>query len=119
MHYTQKKTRNKIVGLTLHWSTRKRVAGATKKQIALLKAIHNEVGRKAVDYFSLENMDNLVLAQGNIKMINQQVNKKLTIEKARSLIWEAKLLYEQLQTLLEEAGQKRDTSFYYNWLEEE
>jgi len=35
------------------------------------------------------------------------------------LISKAKTIYSQLQSILEQEGKNRDTSFYYNWLEDQ
>ena len=118
--YIEKKTGNKITGFNLHWSTGQREAGATDKQVSLLRNIHDEVEKKMFDYISVKNTDSLEEARTNIikiKEINNQVNETLTSEKAKDLIWEAKVLYGQLQNLLEKDGKKRDTSVYFNWLE--
>src|SRR5699024_10028324 len=117
--YTEEKVGNKIMNFKLYWSTGKREAGATKKQLTLLREIHDEVERNLFDYFALKNTDSLEMARNNImkiKEINKQVNDKLTSERAKDLIWEAKLLYKQLQNLLEKDENKRDTSVYFNWL---
>lgn len=120
--YTQEKVGNKIIGFKIHWSTGKRENEVTDKQVTLLREIHDEVEREIFDYFSLKNTKNLEIARGNIikiKEINQQVNETLTSEKAKNLIQEAKQLYKQLQNLLENDGKERDTSIYFNWLEED
>jgi len=119
--YTEIKEGRTIVGFELYWSTGKRVAGATDKQLMLLKAIHDEVDSNVFNYISVKGPENLERARSNIikiKEINQQVNEKLTSKRADKLIQEAKLLYEQLQILLEKDGQERNTSFYFNWLVE-
>ncbi|TMN18839.1 hypothetical protein [Lentibacillus cibarius] len=54
-----------------------------------------------------------------IKEIDRQVNEKLTSKQANVFIQEAKELYRCLQDLLENDGQERDTSIYFNWLEDE
>src|SRR5699024_1127928 len=120
--YIEKKTGNKITGFNLHWSTGQREAGATDKQVSLLRNIHDEVEKKMFDYISLKDTKDIEFARENImkiKEINQQVNDRLTSEKAKDFIWEAKMLYEQLQNILEKDGKKRDTSVYFNWLEGE
>src|SRR5699024_4739768 len=120
--YKDLKEGRSIVGFELHWSTGQRKFGATEKQLTLLRAIHDEVDQKMFDYISLKNTNDIEFARTNIlkiKEINKQVNDRLTSEKAKDLIWEAKSLYEQLQNLLEKDGQKRDTSVYFNWIEGE
>lgn len=120
--YSQEKVGNKITGFTLRWSTGKREAGATDRQIALLREIHDEVEKKVFDYLALKNSNSLDIARTHIlriKEINQQVNEKLAFKQADDFIQEAKLLYGQLQKLIKNDGKERDTSFYFNWLEGE
>ena len=119
--YKEIKKGRSIVGFELYWSTGVREAGATKKQLALLREIHDEVERKVFDYLALENSNSRDLARDyifKIKDINNLVNEELTSKKADKLIKEAKEYYMYLQRLLENAGKERDTSFYYNWLED-
>lgn len=120
--YTQEKVGNKITGFTLRWSMGKREAGATDRQIALLREIHDEVEKRVFDCLTLKNSNSLNIARTHIlriKEINQQVNEKLASKQVDDFIQEAKLLYGQLQKLLENDGKERDTSFYFNWLESE
>lgn len=120
--YTDLKEGRSIAGFELHWSIGERTAGATEKQLTLLRAIHDEVDKKMFDYISLKDTEAIESARKNIvkiKEINGQVNDRLTSEKAKDLIWETKMLYEQLQNLLEKDGKTRDTSVYFNWLEGE
>jgi len=117
--YIEKRMGNKIIGFNLHWSTGKREAGATEKQLTLLREIHDEVDKKVFDYLSIKNTKKLEMVRNNvmrIKEINQEINEKLTSRQASDFIQEAKILYEQLQTLLEKDGEVRDTSVYFNWL---
>lgn len=116
--YTEKKTGNKIVSFNIYWSAGKREMKASKKQMGLLREIHDEIDRKMFDYISVKNTYNLELARKNImkiKEIDKQVNDNLTSQKADEFIKEAKLLYEQLQNLLENDGKERDTSVYFDW----
>ena len=118
--YTEVKKGRSILGFELQWSTGKRKASATKKQVTLLRKIHNEVDKKMFDYISLENTSSLQVARTNImkiKEINQQVDESLTSDKAKNLISEAKILYNQLEGLLEIDSEERDKSVYFNWLE--
>jgi len=118
--YTEKKEGRSIAGFELHWSTGKREVKASDKQVALLRNIHDEIDKRMFDYISIEDTNSLEIARKNIikiKEINEQVNERLTSEKAKELIWEAKMLSEQLQNLLKEGEEKRDTSIYFNWLE--
>lgn len=119
--YTETRKGRAIVGFKLHWSTGKREISATDKQISLLREVHDEVERRMFDYLALENSKNRDIARTHIiriKEINQQINEELTLEQADKFIQEVKQLYGQLQTLLAKDGKERDTSIYYNWLEE-
>lgn len=117
--YKEKKMGNKITAFSIYWSAGKREMKATKKQMALLREIHDEVDRRMFDYISVKNTKNLELARKNImkiKEIDEQVNDSLTSQQADEFIKEAKLLYEQLQYLLENDGKERDTSVYFDWV---
>lgn len=120
--YTEMKEGRSIVGFELHWSTGQRETGATDKQLALLRDIHDEVDKNMFDYISVKNANSLETARTNImkiKEINEKVNKTLTSEKAKILIWESRTLYEQLQNLIKQDGKERDTSVYFNWLNDD
>lgn len=119
--YKQVKRGRAITGFKLYWTSNKREKGATNNQISLLREIHNEVERRLFDYLSLNNQTDLEIARINIMKIediNNQINELLTFKKAKEFIEEAKMLYEQLQLILESDGKRKDTSFYYNWLED-
>lgn len=116
--YTEKKIGNKITGFVLHWSTGKTSASATEKQITLLREIHAEVEKSMFDYLTLNNIDQARTHIISIKNMHNELTKGLSTEKASEYIQESLLHYKQLETLLESEGNKRDTSFYYNWLEE-
>lgn len=55
--YTEKKVGNKITGFVLHGSTGKQLAGATNKQIRLLKEIHEEVDKNMFNSMSVTNIE--------------------------------------------------------------
>lgn len=119
--YTEKRVGNKITGFVLHWSTGKKVNAATEKQLTLLREIHDEVEKNMFDYLSLENVQSLDQARRHIiaiKEINNKINKELSSKEASEVIQEAKHNYLQLENLIEKDGKERDTSFYYNWLED-
>lgn len=116
--YTEKKIGNRITGFVIHWSTGKQLAGATKKQVKLLQEIHEEVEKSMFDYLQMKNSDPAKPLIIRIKEINREVKKGLSISKADKYIKESLENYKQLEHLLENDGKKRDTSIYYNWLEE-
>lgn len=116
--YTEKKVGNKITGFVLHWSTGDTVASATEKQIKLLKEIHDEVEKSMFDYLAVKKVESARDLIIKIKEINTLVIKGMSIKEADNYIQESLAIYRQLEKLLERDGEKRDTSIYYNWLEE-
>ena len=119
--YTQSKTGNKITDFTIHWSTGKQVANATERQLTLLREVHDEVERNLFEYMSLKDINDVERARKyiiQVKKINAKVKGDLSSEEAKNLIFEIKLLYEQLQSLLENDGKTRDTSVYFDWLQD-
>lgn len=119
--YTEKRVGNKITSFVLHWSTGKKVNAATEKQLTLLREIHDEVEKSMFDYLSLKSVQNLDQARRHIiaiKEINNKISKGLSSKEASEAIQEAKQNYLQLESLVEKDGKERDTSLYYNWLED-
>lgn len=119
--YTEKKVGNKITGFVLHWSTGKQVAAATDKQLGLIREIHDEVERNMFDYLSLKDVARIDKARTfilEIKEIHKKASRGLTSKEASDFIKRAKEYYLYLEELLKNDGNVRDTSFYYNWLEE-
>lgn len=116
--YAENKVGNKITGFVLHWSTGDTVASATEKQIKLLKEIHDEVEKSMFDYLAVKKVESARDLIIKIKEINTLVKKGMSIKEADNYIQESLAIYRQLEKLLERDGEKRDTSIYYNWLEE-
>lgn len=119
--YTEKKTGNKITGFTLHWSTGECEASATRKQITLLREIHEEVENNIFRYLAIENRDYLESARSNILMIkdiNDKITDRLTSKEAKDLIFEAKMHYKHLNSLLEKDGSPNNDLLKFNWLED-
>ncbi len=120
--YTEKKVGNKITGFVIHWSTGKTPPSATEQQLNLLREINSEVEKNMFDYLSLKDVDSLDQARKYIiaiRDIHQELNNGLSAEKADKYIQESLFNYKKLEALLENEGKKRDTSFYYNWLEDD
>lgn len=116
--YTEKKVGNKITGFVLHWSTGKRVAGATAKQVQLLKEISEEVEKNMLDYLSVKDIESARTYIIKIKRIDLSLKKGMSVPEADKLIKESLDYYKMLEHLLEIDGQDRDLSVYYNWLED-
>ncbi len=116
--YTERKVGNKITGFVLHWSTGDTVASATEKQIKLLKEIHDEVEKSMFDYLAVKKVESARDLIIKIKEINILVKKGMSIKEADNYIQESLAIYRQLENMLERDGEGRDTSIYYNWLEE-
>ena len=116
--YTENKTGNKITSFVLHWSTGKQLAGATEKQFKLLKEVHNEIEKNMFYYLSVKDIETARNYIINIKEIGLQMKKGMSIAEADESIKESLSYYKQLEHLVEMNGKQRDTSIYYNWLEE-
>lgn len=116
--YTELRKGRAITGFKFHWSTGNQIAGATTKQVKLLKEIHDEVDKNVLDYLLMKNSDLAKPLIIKIKEINAEVKKGLSVKKADEYIKESLENYKQLEHLLENDGKQRDTSIYYNWLEE-
>ena len=116
--YTEKRVGNKITGFVLHWSTGKRVAGATEKQVQLLKEISEEVEKNMLDYLSVKDIESARTYIIKIKRIDLSLKKGLSVTEADKLIKESLDYYKMLEYLLDIDGQDRDLSIYYNWLED-
>src|SRR5699024_1668598 len=69
--YTDKKVGNKIIAFNIHWSAGKREAKASKKQMTLLRDIHDEVDKKMFDYISIKNKKRMKKQRHNIMKINE------------------------------------------------
>lgn len=117
--YTENKTGNKITSFVLHWSTGKQLAGATSKQVSLLQEIHNEIDKNLFDYLAVKNSEIANELIIRIKTINLEVERGLSTTEADKYIKESLAAYKELEGLAELGNKpKRDTSIYYNWLEE-
>src|SRR5699024_12221160 len=98
------------------------VTGVQTCALPILREIHDEVEKNILEYLSLKNVEKLDKARYHIisiKDIYKEKRKGLSSQKASELIQKAKLDYLQLETLLEQDGNQRDKSIYYNWLEED
>lgn len=116
--YTEKKVGNKIIGFVLHWSTGKQLAGATKQQVELLQEIYSEINNNMFDYLAIKDIETARNYIIKAKDIHLKVKKGVSISAADELIKEFLEYYQMLERLLELDGKKRDTSIYFNWLEE-
>jgi len=118
VRYEEEKKGNKIVNFIIHWSSGIQKSKATENQIHLIREIHSEVENKIFEYLSLVEIKDLEEARKNImriKEINSCINEDLTSEKGKELVWESKVLYKKLQTLLTSNGEE---PVYYNWLDD-
>jgi plasmid replication initiation protein len=121
--YEVEKKGRAIVGFDLIWSTGTNQKSATKKQIKELRIIVDTVLKDMFKFVDLDNKDH---RQQAIQMINDIHDMKIyteepiciTYKKADELIQNANMKLRDLNLLLPRDSVKRDTSFYYNWLDE-
>lgn len=118
---TEKKGRS-IVGFDLIWSNGTSQRSATKQQIKELKITVDTIIQDSLIYVDLNDEKNrqraITIVQETKGMIPHTSEPIcITREKADGMIQKANDNLKELNTMLEkEKG--RDTSFYYNWLEE-
>lgn len=117
--YTEVKKGRAITGFVLHWSTGKRLAGATEKQVKLLKEISKEIDSNMFDYLSVKDIETARYHIIKAKNIDEMLEMGVSSEKADELIQEILNHYKMLENLIEIDGKKRDTSVYFNWLKGE
>lgn len=116
--YTEVKKGRTITGFVLHWSTGKQLKGATEKQVTLLQEIYSEINNNMFDYLAVKDIEKARNYIIKAKDIHLKVKKGVSINAADELIKELLEYYQMLESLLELDGTKRDTSIYFNWLEE-
>lgn len=116
--YTEIKKGRSITGFKLHWSTGNQVVGATDKQIGLLREIYDEVQSHMYEYLSIKDFETARRYIIEINDIHLHIKKELSSKKADEFIKKSLDNYKQLENLVEIDGKKRDTSIYFNWLEE-
>jgi len=116
--YTEHKTGNKITGFTLHWSTGETESSATKKQITLLNEIYAEIDANMFDYLAVKDIETARNYIIKAKDIYLKIKKGISSNAADDYIKKLLELYKKLENLIEINSKQRDTSIYYNWLEE-
>ena len=84
----------------------------------LLDEIYNEINNNMFDYFSIKDVETARKYIIKAKDMDLKVKKGISSETANDYIKELLDIYKQLENLIEIDGKKRDTSVYYNWLEE-
>ncbi|WP_036578748.1 replication initiation protein, partial [Oceanobacillus picturae] len=122
IRYEEEKEGRAIVGFDLIWSTGTNKKSATKKQIKELRTTVDTVIKDSLVFVDLNDEKNRQRAINIVKEIKEMLPHTtepicITYEKANDLISKANDNLKELNKLLEkEKG--RDTSFYYNWLDE-
>jgi len=116
--YTEIKKSRTITGFKLHWSTGNQLASATDKQLVLLREIYDEVQNNMFEYLSIKNIEGARNYIIEINDMHQSIKKGVSSKKADEFIKRSLENYKQLERMVEIDGEKRDTSIYYNWLEE-
>lgn len=124
VRYEDKKQGRKIVGFDLIWSTGVKVKSATKKQIEELKAITGIIFNDMYEFMNLNDKDNrdrainIIRESEELKVYTEEPIS-ITAERASELIFTANNNLRTLAGMLQKEANGRDTSVYYNWLEDE
>lgn len=117
--YTEIKKGRAITSFKIHWSRGSQIAGATDKQLGLLREIYDEVRSNMNEYLLIKDFETARRYIIEINDIHQHSKKGLSSKKADEFIKKSLEYYKQLEKLIEINGKKRDKSIYYNWLEED
>lgn len=121
VRYQEEKKGRSIVGFDLIWSTGENQKSATKKQIKELKTIVDTIIQDSLIFVDLNDEKNRQRAIAIVKETRGMIPHTsepiyITYEKADNMIQKANLNLIELNNMLsKEKG--RDTSIYYNWLE--
>ena len=122
VRYEEEKKGRSIIGFDLIWSNGKKIKSATKKQVSELRRIISVISKDMFDFININNDENRKKA---IELVKETEMMKIfvedpiciTYEKADELLFTANNNLRMLSLMSEKDG-NRDTSFYYNWLEE-
>lgn len=129
VNYEAEKKGRSIVGFRLDWSTGTNIKRATKKQIKELKLIIDAVQEDVLKYVDIDikvrrqRAIEIIEEMGKLKRYTEE-SLSITSEFANDLIKKSNDYLQELNALLtvkskRDLTEKRDTSFYYNWLEED
>src|SRR5699024_5988998 len=121
--YKEKKKGRSIVGFEVYWNKGKVVHKATQKQIDYIQSVISSVKDNMFTYMNLDNENGRQRAFETIEKVKSQeihitdpVN--ISSERADNIITELEFDLGVLNSLVEKDKKKRDTSIYYNWLED-
>lgn len=122
VRYEEERRGRSIVGFDLIWSHGKNSKSATKKQIKELKRVIFAISK---DMFEFVNLNNKERRKKAIELVRETEEMKIyvedpvciTFEKADELLFKANNNFRMLN-LMKKKETGRDTSLYYNWLEE-
>ena len=116
--YTEIKKGRAIVGFKLQWSSGNQIAGATDKQLSLLREIYDRIQSNMFEYLAIKNFETARSYIIEVNDIHLRTQKGLSVNQADEFIKKSLEYYRLLEIMVEKNGEERDTSIYYNWLEE-
>lgn len=122
--YKEQKTGRSITGFEIYWNRGEIIQKATPKQINRVQSMINSVEDNMFTYAQIKDDQKRLVAFEQIDRIKsyQMFTKEpvnITSDRASNIMEEIEFALGNLNRLVEEDKPKRDTSFYYNWLEEE
>lgn len=123
VRYEEERKGRSIVGFDLIWSTGKSVRSATEKQIEELKRIVFTISEDMFKFINLNDAGNRKKAIELVRMTEGMKKHitdpgSITFEKADELLFLATNNLRLLNMLLKKEKMGRDSSLYYNWLED-
>lgn len=115
--YKEIKKGRAIVGFKLQWSSGKQVAGATEKQLILLREVYDQIQSNMFEYLAIRDFETARSYIIEVNDIHLLAKKGLSVNQADEFIKKTLEYYRLLEKMVERDGKKRDISIYYNWLE--
>lgn len=122
--YKEQKKGRSIVGFEIHWTRGKANQRATKKQIGSIQSVMDRLQKNHMTYVRLRDTKKRIRAFEIIDVIEnyrsvltEPIN--ITVEHAHEIMQDIDEQLKELNALVNTDKPIRDTSFYYNWLEDE
>lgn len=121
--YKEKKKGRSIVGFEIHWTRGMAKQKATKKQINSIQSVIDSLQRNYMTYVRLEDTNKRIRAFEIVDVIDSYQSVltepiNITAEHAHEIMQNIDEKLKELNALVNVDNPVRDTSFYYNWLED-
>lgn len=122
--YKEQKKGRSIVGFEIYWSTGKMINQATQKQIDFIQSVITGIKDNLFTYVNLDNQKKRQQAYEIVKKIeHQEIHilepANITADKADEIIQDLQFNIELLNEIVGSDQPERDTSIYFDWINEQ